>query len=117
RRSKWYSDTRVLRGLTNWGEGSEEEAIKTMRHMNFTQCFARWGCALLLAVGGLGWQSAEAIVTTAGDVFPTDNPFTAGYEGIVNYIPNFVYGPDDDPDLPPPQPNFEHPLPIIVGQT
>lgn len=88
-----------------------------MRNMISKQYFVRWGCALLVAFGGLGWQSAQAIVTTAGDVFPTDNPFTDGYEGIVNYIPNFVHGPDDDPDLPPPQPNFEHPLPIIVGQT
>ena len=61
-------------------------------------------------------QSALAAVFQSGDVTPGDSPLTSTNEGI---IPFSISPPhiDDPPGTPPQQPTFEHPMPIVVGQT
>ncbi|QDU91246.1 hypothetical protein Pla175_46660 [Pirellulimonas nuda] len=81
-----------------------------------TRTLPRFSSALSLATltaGCLLAGSATAAVSTSGDVFPSDNPFTAGNEGL----PTGGNTVDFNQDVDTPQANYEEEANVTVGRT
>lgn len=71
---------------------------------------------LLVALATVAARPAMGVVFQSGDVLPGDNPLTQDNEGILAFLFDNG-GPFNPPGTIPDQPTFEHPLPIVVGQT